>query len=129
MPTTFAHFLLNYPATFDFDEDKEGTAPCGGIDINFTGNVANVTVGAFSVALTSTHPQANWLYRFTTSTSEPFNWTNILPVVRQSGVGNFCLPSLSVPNSLIGKQGVIQVEQDAVDGSQYQVYCYHVLLK
>lgn len=129
VPTTFAHFLLIYPGTLGLDDDKEGTAPCGGFNVNFTGDVKNVTVGAFAVALTSTHPQANWLYRFTTSTSEPFNWTDILPVVRQCGFGNFCLPSLSVPNSLVGKQGVIQVKQDAVDGSLYQVCCYHVLLK
>jgi len=122
LPSTFAHFILNYPpALGPFKDDDEGTGPCGGYDISFSGNVTDTTVGGFSVALTSTHPQANWLYRVTTSTQEPYNWTNILPVVSESGLGAFCLPELTVPPSFVGQQAIIQVSQGAVDGNLYQV--------
>ncbi|KAK5077436.1 hypothetical protein LTR70_004964 [Exophiala xenobiotica] len=121
LPSTFAHFILNYPpALGPFKDDDEGTGPCGGYDISFSGNVTDTTVGGFSVALTSTHPQANWLYRVTTSTQEPYNWTNILPVVSESGLGAFCLPELTVSPSFVGQQAIIQVTQGAVDGNLYQ---------
>jgi len=127
LPSTFAHFILNYPTALGvFKDEEEGTAPCGGYDINFSGNVTEVPVGGFAVALMSTHPQADWLYRITTSTEEPYNWTNILPVVSESGLGAFCLPDLTVPSSFVGQQAIIQVTQDAVDGELYQVRpCLH----
>ena len=121
LPSTFAHFVLNYPPSLGFSDDDEGNAPCGGFDISFSGNVTNVTVGSFSIASRTTHPQASWLFRVTTSTEEPYNWTNILPVISESGLGDFCLPALSVPESFIGQQAIIQVTQSAVDGNLYQV--------
>lgn len=121
LPSTFAHFILNYPTALGvFKDEEEGTAPCGGYDINFSGNVTEIPVGGFAVALMSTHPQADWLYRITTSTEEPYNWTNILPVVSESGLGAFCLPDLTVPSSFVGQQAIIQVTQDAADGELYQ---------
>lgn len=120
LPSAFAHFVLNYPPSLGFNEDDEGTAPCGGAEISFD-NTTDITVGSFSVASRSTHPQANWLFRVTTSTEEPYNWTNILPVVSQSGLGDFCLPALSVPASFVGQQGIMQITQGAVDGNLYQV--------
>ena len=121
LPSTFAHFLLNYPPTLGFDDDAEGTGPCGGAEITIPDNATELTVGGFSIAVQSTHPQASWLYRVSTSTAEPFNWTNISPVVSESGLGDFCLPSLSVPESFIGQSAIIQVVADAVDGLLYQV--------
>jgi len=126
VPATLGHFLLNYPGTLGFDEDMEGTSPCGGFPITFGGNVTNVTVGSLAIALTSTHPQANWLFRATLNTQAPFNWTNLSPVISETGLGNFCLPTLSVPSSFAGQQGLIQVQQDAADGVLYQVCnCLH----
>lgn len=121
LPAALGHFILNYPNSLGFDDDQEGTGPCGGFPITFNANDTNVTVGNFAVASLSTHPQANWLFRATLSTQEPFNWTNILPIVSQSGLGNFCIPALSVPSNFVGQRGIIQVQQDAVDGVLYQV--------
>ena len=120
LPSTFAHFILNSPPSLGFDDDKEGTAPCGGFDINFN-NVSDVTAGAFSITSQTSHPQASWLFRVTTSTQEPFNWTNILPIVSQSGLGDFCISNLTVPDSFVGQQAIIQITQSAVDGDLYQV--------
>lgn len=121
LPNALGHFLLNYPNSLGFDDDKEGTAPCGGFDITFGSNDTNVTVNGFAVATRTTHPQANWLFRATLSTAEPFNWTNILPVVSESGLGDFCLTDLKVPSDFAGQRGIIQITQAAVDGDLYQV--------
>lgn len=121
LPTTFAHFVLNYPTSLGFDDDRESIGPCGGYDIVFGANDTNVTVESFAIASRSTHPQANWLFRATLSTAEPFNWTNLLPVVQQSGLGDFCIPSFSAPSSFVGQRGVLQIVQSAVDGNLYQV--------
>ena len=115
------HFLLNYPATLGFDDDIEGTSPCGGFPVVFNANVTKIPVGGFPIELRSTHPQANWLFRATLDQKEPFNWTNLLPVVDQTGLGDFCIPDFVAPTSFVGHTGLIQITQDAVDGSLYQV--------
>lgn len=119
-----AHFILNYPTSLGFDDDKEPTAPCGGFDVVFADNDTSVQVGGFAVALLSTHPSADWLYRATLSKTAPYNWTNLLPVVSETGLGHFCLPSLQAPDSYAGQQGLIQVIQDGPDGVLYQVRCH-----
>ena len=116
-----AHFLLNYPPTLGFDEDTEGDSPCGNAAIKFGDNDTAITVGGFPIAIQSTHPQAQWLYRASLSQQQPFNWTNIVPVVQQSGLGDFCLPALSLPSSFANHSGLVQVIQSAVDGLLYQV--------
>ena len=122
LPSAFAHFVLNYPVSLGFDDDAEGTGPCGGFEITFNETRdTNVSVGGFATTSKTTHPQANWLFRATLSTAEPFNWTNIVPVVQQYGLGDFCLQNLTVPESFAGQRGVIQVIQNAVDGNLYQV--------
>lgn len=51
------------------------------------------------------------------------NWTNILPVIEQTGLGDFCIQGLELPESFVGERGVIQVMQDATDGVLHQVRC------
>lgn len=116
-----AHFLLNYPPSVGFDEDTEGQSPCGGAKVVFGGNDVDVQVGGFPLQLRSTHPQAQWLFRGTLDQVAPYNWTNLLPVVNEIGLGDFCLPALEAPSAWAGKQGLIQVVQDAADGELYQV--------
>ena len=119
--TTSAHFLLNYPPTLGFDDDTEGDSPCGAADIKFADNDTTIPVGGFPVALQSTHPQAQWLYRATTDQEAPFNWTNIVPVVNQNGLGDFCLSALTLPDAFANNSGLIQVIQNAADGMLFQV--------
>lgn len=122
--TTFAHFILKYPPSLGFDDDIEGTAPCGGFPVVFNESDAQVQVDGFPVAMLSTHPQAQWLFRATLSKEAPFNWTNLLPVVDETGLGSFCLPQLQAPTEFVGHQGLIQVIQDAADGELYQVRAF-----
>lgn len=115
------HFNLNYPVSLGFNDDKESEGPCGGFQVDFTGNVTNITVGNFPISLRSGHPQADWLFRVTLSKADPFNWTNLLPVVDETGLGFFCLENVMAPAEFAGKQGLVQVIQNAADGALYQV--------
>lgn len=118
---TTAHFLLNYPPTLGFSDDNEGIGPCGGFPVMFNGSDVQVQADGFPIALRSTHPEADWLFRATLSQSEPFNWTNLLPVVHETGLGDFCIPNFKVPTEFIGHSGLLQIMQDAADGLLYQV--------
>ncbi|KIW70577.1 hypothetical protein PV04_02833 [Phialophora macrospora] len=115
-----AHFILQYPNSVGFSDDDEGTSPCGGFDVTFSSNDSSIPVGGFPVSLLSTHPAADFLFRATTDQQPPFNFTNLLPVVSETGVGQFCLPALVAPADFAGKPGVIQVIQDGPDGILYQ---------
>ena len=115
-----AHFILNYPNSLGFDDDKEGTAPCGGFDVTFN-NASDFHVDGDAVAVTSTHPQADWLFRATLDKTASGNWTNMLPVVSESGLGQYCEPSLITPGDWAGSQGIVQVVQHGPDGLLYQV--------
>jgi hypothetical protein len=116
-----AHFYLNYPATIGFDDMLENEAPCGSFSVNFaTDNITNYHVGGDTLAMTSIHPQATWLFRATLDITAGGNWTTLMPAVMQTGLGDYCEPSVAVPASWAGSKGVIGVVQDAPDGILYQ---------
>ena len=116
-----AHFLLYYPPTLGFNDDNEGIGPCGGFPVVFNSSDVQVQAGGFPIVLKSTHPEADWLFRATLSHSEPFNWTNLLPVVHETGLGDFCIPDFKVPAEFVGHSGLLQIMESAVDGVLYQV--------
>ena len=118
---TAAHFLLNYPPTLGFDDDNEGIGPCGDFPVVFNSSDVQVQVDGFAIALRSTHPEADWLFRATLSQQEPFNWTNLLPVVHETGLGDFCIPDFKAPTKFAGQSGLLQIMQNAADGELYQV--------
>jgi hypothetical protein len=115
-----AHFLLNYPESAGFSDDDEGTSPCGGFEAT-KGKKTDFFVGGDSVALTSTHPAAVWLFRATLDTTAGSNFTTLLPAVLQDSLGNFCEKTITVPSDFAGKSGVVQIIQSATDGLLYQV--------
>jgi hypothetical protein len=126
-----AHFLLNYPPTIGFDDSLEANPPCGGFTPDFsTDNVTDFHVSGDSLAMTSIHPQATWLFRATLDTTASRNWTILLPAVVQVGLGDYCEPDVTVPASWAGSKGIIGIVQDAPDGILYQVskavYCFSV---
>ncbi len=69
----------------------------------------------------STHPAAEFLFSATLDQKAPFNFTNLLPVVSETGLGQICFPALVAPADYAGKPGVIQVIQKGPDGILYQV--------
>ena len=119
-----SHFLLNYPPSIGFSSDNETIAPCGGYDLifnNITAPSVSVTVDAFTIEVLSTDAQAKWLMRATMSRSAPFDWTNLLPVMSETGTGDFCVPDLALPPGFAREAGVIQVVQDVMGLVTYQV--------
>lgn len=118
-----AHFNLITPPTIGFDESKEGTGPCGSFTPDFSNAsvVFDFHVGGEPVAINLGHPQANWLFRGTLDETASTNWTQLFPIVMQSGLGHFCESAVPAPESWVGKQGVVSVVADAVDGLLYQV--------
>ena len=132
-----AHFLLHYPPTIGFDDSLEGTPPCGSFTVDFSQDNMYVLsrihaspanskrtdfhVEGDSIALTSIHPMATWLFRATLDQTAAGNWTNLLPAVSQTGLGDYCERDIMIPSSWAGSKGVIQVVQDAPDGILFQV--------
>lgn len=121
-----AHFELQYPPPVaKFNDDTEGDAPCGGPSLDFkNAKFVDFHVGGESLAMTSTHPQSGWLFRATTDNTTDPTWEQLFPIVLQSGIGAFCEPQVTVPESYIGKKGYVSVVSSAVDGLLYQV-CDH----
>lgn len=117
-----AHFQVLYPPTgLELQEDQETTGPCGGPDPTIGDGTADVQVDRFAVSIRSSHPEGSWSFRGTTSTSAPYNFTDITPMIETSGVGDFCLTMLSAPSEWAGSSGIIQIIDNSDDGKLYQV--------
>lgn len=116
---TSAHFTLNYPTTLGFDQNKEDESPCGGATISFA-NTTAFYVSGDAIAVTTLHPQSNFLYRATNDESGKGNWS-VLALIQEYGLGAFCEPALSVPAAWAGQLGLLQIVQNAEDGVHYQV--------
>ncbi|KAJ6786657.1 hypothetical protein PWT90_03597 [Aphanocladium album] len=116
-----AHFQLKYPPTIGFDDEKEPNAPCGGFTPDLSAsNLPDFHAEGDAVAVRLSHPQSKWLFRVTTDPSDDKSWEQIYPIVEQSGLGDFCLPQLTVPEKYVGSKGVISIVSSAVDGLLYQ---------
>lgn len=119
------HFNLVTPPSIGFDDDKEGTGPCG----SFTPDLSASTlpqfhVGGDAIAMVLGHPQANWLFRgASVNGTSCTSWTQLFPIVQQSGLNGFCEPAITAPASWAGSKGVIGVVANAPDGFLYQVSC------
>ncbi|KAJ1334972.1 DUF6595 domain-containing protein [Microdochium nivale] len=125
--TATAHFTVLYPPTMQpFSDDSEDQAPCGGYTPNLSASGLVVTdfhVGGDSIGTKSSHSQQNWLYRITTDSSPGStggNWTQISPIVTQSGAGAYCKSGLTVPDSWVGKTAILSIVGNAPDGLLYQ---------
>lgn len=116
-----AHFTLDYPTTIGFSDDDEGTGPCGGFTPDFSSdNITDFAVDGDNIALNLLHTQGNWLFRATLDESASSGWTQLFPLVQQTGLGYFCEPSVPIPSSWVGETGVLSAVLDGPDGILYQ---------
>ncbi|KAG5918888.1 hypothetical protein E4U42_006710 [Claviceps africana] len=115
-----AHFILKYPKGAIFNDDTEDQGPCGGSLPDFSKPLADFHVGGDALAMKFTHPQGDWLFRVTTDQKAESGWEQIFPIVQQSGMGDFCEPSVTVPGKYSGKKGILSVVSAATDGMLYQ---------
>jgi hypothetical protein len=121
--TANAHFTVQYPGLVGaFDEDNEDKGPCGGYSPDLASiDTVDFHVGGDSIATKSTHPQTNWLYRITTDATASGNWTQVYPIVQQSGPGNYCTKQLTIPAEYVGEKAILSIVGSGADGVLYQV--------
>ncbi|KAJ6259159.1 hypothetical protein Dda_6057 [Drechslerella dactyloides] len=117
-----AHFILRYPTPLGPSAANQETAPCGGYSFSESSPVTNFYVDGDAVAYSSSHPDVHVLYRVVEGNKADGNglkWDQAFPIINQFGSGDFCEPHVTVPKSYVGKQGILQVIQNAVDGMLY----------
>jgi hypothetical protein len=119
-------FYSQLPSKSWIRRQQENVSPCGGFPISFS-SATDYHVGGDSIALTTLHPQSNFLFRGTLDPIASGKWSNFLPVVGEYGLGAFCEAIVAVPASWVGSQGIIQVVQNAEDGVHYQVRSCSIL--
>jgi hypothetical protein len=121
--TAQAHFVLSFPPPIAvYDEDTESNAPCGGFTPSFSTNViTNFSVDGQAISSLSGHPQLEYIYRITNDESASGNWIEVYPVFQQNGIGNLCIPKVTVPSSYLGRTVVLGVAANGPDGLLYQV--------
>ncbi|KAL2150513.1 hypothetical protein VTH82DRAFT_7076 [Thermothelomyces myriococcoides] len=119
-----AHFELNEPAPLEgdnMDESLQNSGPCGGGRPDLSKNTAtDFHVDGDTVSWLLTHPQANFLIRGTLDEKAEGNWTQLFPIVQQSGRGDLCEPSVTAPREWAGKKGFIGIACAAPDGMLFQ---------
>jgi hypothetical protein len=127
LSTATAHFeLIQPPPLGDGNEDGQVNGPCGGVTVNLDEDAkTDFHVGGDAVAVLLAHPQANWLIRGTLDSTASGNWTQLFPIVMQSGHGNFCEPAVAAPAEWAGKKGIISTVCNAPDGLLFQVCSHH----
>ncbi|KAF6827797.1 Uncharacterized protein CPLU01_08911 [Colletotrichum plurivorum] len=117
--TATAHFSLSVPKPLGDSDDKQGTKPCGGYTASPSDAAVDFYIGGDAVGMENGHPQTNWLFRATLDQTASGNWTQVFPVVLQTGLGSFCEPSIVVPDDFAGKKGIIGVVAHSPDGLLY----------
>jgi len=132
LSSAHAHFSLTTPVSLEgdeMDEKLQTSAPCGGgtTDITKATFFTDFHVDGSPVGWLLGHPQANFLIRATTDEdASKANWTQLFPVVQQSGFGKFCEPVVTAPEEWVGKKGFVGVVANAPDGMLYQVGWFHL---
>ncbi|KAF3929270.1 hypothetical protein AA313_de0206682 [Arthrobotrys entomopaga] len=116
-----AHFTLRHPTPFGPSAAKEDYGPCGGYDLDENTPVTEFHVDGEAIAYSSSHPDVHALFRVVegTTANGNLNWSKVFPIIEQFGSGDFCEPMVVAPKDLVGKQGIFQVIQNAVDGLLY----------
>ncbi|KAK7742146.1 hypothetical protein SLS53_004732 [Cytospora paraplurivora] len=96
-------------------------SPCGGPTVDLgTDNLTDFHVGGEPISVFLGHVSASWLFRATLNSSAKSNWTKLYPIITQTGLGSYCQPAVTAPESWVGQQGVLGVVADAPDGLLYQ---------
>ncbi len=121
-PLVSAHFIVSTPPPLGSNIDNEDTAPCGGYTPSSSDTLANFHVGGDAIVLSSLHAQSALVFlgMLGTSLSAP-NWTQLIPMIEEYGLGSYCEPAIAVPSSWAGFGGLLRIIQDAEDGVHHQV--------
>jgi hypothetical protein len=119
-PTAHAHFTLAHPEAFGSHSTTQSKAPCGDTELLYDDST-DYYVGGDAVAVITEDKSARILIRAVVGSNVEGNWTNLFPIVAQSGEGAFCEPLVPAPLEWVGRDGIIQVIQSGKEGLSYQV--------
>ncbi|RYP07805.1 hypothetical protein DL764_002310 [Monosporascus ibericus] len=116
-----AHFTLDYPPPLGPVEDQSA-GPCGGYTPDLsTVETTDFHVGGDAIAVSTGHPQNYWLYRITIDDDlTSANWTQVYPIVIQTGFDMYCQPAVTIPEEFEGQTAILSVVGHATDGLLYQ---------
>ncbi|GJD05351.1 GPI anchored protein [Colletotrichum higginsianum] len=114
-----AHFSLSVPKPLGDSDSKQGTGPCGGYTPSSSSPAVDFHVDGDAVGMENGHPQTNWLFRATLDQTASGGWTQVFPVVMQTGYGSFCEPQIAVPSNFTGQKGIVAVVAHSPDGLLY----------
>lgn len=117
-PLATAHFLLQYPTSRGFDEDKMPEFPCGGMSQSSNRTQLPIS-GSFPVALKMGHSQTavEFLLALGNNPGDNFNIT-LVKTFQVTGLGAFCLPHVEFNADLLGvnitdgMNATLQVQSD-----------------
>ncbi|KAI8934764.1 hypothetical protein NX059_008452 [Plenodomus lindquistii] len=100
LPLTFAHFNLNFPPTRGFDDDKQGTFPCGSFD-SVSSSRTNFRIGGAPIQLVLGHPQTDVAVYMAIGDDPGSAFSvKIQPTTMITGLGDFCFGNVAIPSNL-----------------------------
>jgi hypothetical protein len=115
------HFILTIPTSLGFDDDNEVVTPCGGFNATNRDVVTNWHIKGDVIAVLTTHEAVTWEYK-AALISDLDRWIHLTPTLNQTGVGDFCEPTIpGLGGRWLNKPVVLQVIQHGPDGILYQV--------
>ncbi|ORX98869.1 hypothetical protein BCR34DRAFT_495755 [Clohesyomyces aquaticus] len=115
-----AHFVLQVPTSLGFDDAKETEGPCGSFSAtDRSTGVTDYPISGAPLQMLTTHTSVTWDFK-AALLSSPNDFSALLPVVQQTGVGTFCLPQVPGNAAWVGQDAILQVVQHGPDGILYQ---------
>lgn len=123
-----AHFVIQYPESRGFNEEKEPQWPCGGFN-KVSPTRAEFPLSGGPIQIRSTHTQ-ELLEVLVAVGNEPggsFN-TVVVPTFMKMAPGLTCFGDVTLPSSLNvteGTNATFQVISRADDGALYGVSCWN----
>lgn len=122
-----AHFVINYPGSRGFNEDKHSEWPCGGFN-EVSSNRSEFPLHGGPIQIHSTHTQQllEVLIAVGNDPGRNFN-TVVVPTFMETGPGDVCFGNIELPSTLNiteGMNATFQVISGASDGGLYGVSAY-----
>jgi hypothetical protein len=125
LPVSFAHFTLNWPKARGSGEDTAGDFPCGGYN-DVQQQRTDFPISGGPLQLNMGHEQTNVAVYMAVGSNPGTGFSVVMrPQFQVTGLGNFCIGQIGVPNGVNVTDGTpasIQVVSNAhTAGGLYQV--------
>lgn len=133
LPIAAGHFVMQYPTSRGFDEEKMSQFPCGGFPQSSERTKLPLS-DSFPIALKLGHVQTalEVLLALGTDPGVNFNIT-VVPTFQINGLGEFCLPHVDLSEQAIGAKltdgmnATLQVQSDGDPSGGLYAVCQTTL--